>query len=62
MIHDAVVAVAGFLVGVFCPAVARRVKALFVKEGDAAKAAAGQAIAGAVSEAGQAAAAAEKKL
>jgi hypothetical protein len=45
MIHDALCAGVGFLVGCFCPAIARRVKALFVKEGDAAKTAASNAAA-----------------
>jgi hypothetical protein len=36
--HYVIGAAAGFLVGVFAPGVARKVKSFFVKEADAAKA------------------------
>lgn len=43
--HTLVGIAIGFLGGCFCPAVARKVKALFVKEGNAAKAAVPAAVA-----------------
>jgi len=36
MIHDAIFAGAGFVIGAFCPAVLRKIKSLFVKESTAA--------------------------
>lgn len=37
LLHDAVIAGVGFTVGCFCPAVARKVKSWFSKEGTAIK-------------------------
>jgi hypothetical protein len=51
MIETLIIAAAGYVAGAFTPSIGRKIKALFVKEANAAKASAGTAVSTAASSA-----------